>query len=79
MPSLSIGAGALIQADPLANISLASNIRIIEDGTLRAPGGTISLSSGRESGGIRYDDTQAIWLGPQAVLDAAGVPQILSE
>ena len=76
MPSLSIGAGALIQADPLADISLASNIRIIEDGTLRAPGGTISLLLGANLGEAVYGNTQAIWLGGQAVLDTAGVPQI---
>ena len=78
MPSLTIGAGALIQADPLADISLVSNIRIIEQGTLSVPGGKISLSLGASLPEAVYDDTQAIWLGSQAVLDAAGIPQIYS-
>lgn len=75
-PSLTIGAGAAILADPLAGISLTSNGRIIEEGTLRAPGGSISLSLVTPYPEAVYDYTQAIWLGSQAVLDASGVPQI---
>jgi filamentous hemagglutinin len=76
MPSLTIGAGAQILADPLASLSLSSDIRIIEDGMLSAPGGTISLSLLANQPEATYNNTQAIWLGSQAVLNAAGVPRI---
>jgi filamentous hemagglutinin len=75
-PSLIIGTGAAILADPLASISLVSDSRIIEEGTLRAPGGSISLSLVTTYPESVYDYTQAIWLGSQAVLDASGVPRI---
>jgi filamentous hemagglutinin family protein len=75
-PSLTIGAGSLIQADPLASISLGSNIRIVDEGTLRAPGGEISLALNANLPEAVYNNTQAIWLGSQAVLDVAGVPRI---
>ncbi len=71
-PSLTIGAGALIAADPAANLSLTSNVRIEEDGTLRAPGGTISLSLGSSQLEANYVASQAIWLGANGVLDVAG-------
>jgi filamentous hemagglutinin len=75
-PSLVVGDGALIQADPLANISLASNVRILVDGTLRAPGGSISMNLGSSLPEQSYNATQAIWLGSQGVLDVSGAAQI---
>jgi filamentous hemagglutinin family protein len=74
-PSLVVGAGALIQGDPLASISLSSNVRILMDGTLSAPGGTIALDLSAVQPAT-YDPTQGIWLGAQSVLDAAGTAQI---
>ena len=59
-PSLVIGEGALIQADPKASIALASNVRILEDGTLRAPAGTISRNRGSNQIQSSYSGTQAI-------------------
>ena len=41
-PSLAIGQGALIQGDPGASTVLNSNVRILEEGTLLAPAGTIA-------------------------------------
>lgn len=75
-PSLTIGAGALIQADPQADITLASNIRILEEGTLRAPSGVISLELGSPLPENVYNATQAIWLGSHGVLDVSGAAQI---
>ena len=75
-PSLVVGAGALIQADPLANISLNSNVRVIVDGTLSAPGGSISIGLGSSLLESSYNATQAIWLGSQGVLNVSGVAQI---
>ena len=79
-PSLTINEGALIQADPQAVISLFSNVRILEEGTLRAPSGTISLGLGAPQAPLIpesvYNATQAIWLGSQGVLDVSGATQI---
>ena len=76
-PSLSIGAGALIQADPQATFTLSSNARIIEEGTLRSAGGTINLDlTTNNVPESAYEPTQGIWLGSQGVLDVAGVAQI---
>jgi filamentous hemagglutinin len=75
-PSLLVGEGALIQADPLANISLTSNVRVVVDGTLSAPGGSISIGLGSSLLESSYNATQAIWLGSQGVLNVAGVAQI---
>lgn len=74
-PSLLIGAGAVIAADPGASLSLASNSRIIVDGTLSAPGGSISLDLATTNLND-YAPTQGIWLGTSGVLDVHGVPQI---
>lgn len=75
-PSLKIGVGASIIGDPGANLSLTSNTRIIVDGTLRAPGGNISLNLGADLLENAYAPSQAIWLGSSGVLDAAGVAQV---
>jgi filamentous hemagglutinin len=75
-PSLIVGEGALIQGDPLASISLASNVRILVDGTLRAPGGSISMNLGAGLLENSFNATQAIWLGSQGVLDVSGAAQI---
>ena len=50
-------------------------MRILDDGTLRAPGGTISLDLSA-SQPATFDPTQALWLGSGSVLDASGTAQI---
>ncbi|MDE2306032.1 MAG: filamentous hemagglutinin family protein [Gammaproteobacteria bacterium] len=74
--SLTIGAGAQILADPGANLSLVSNVRMVVDGTLSAPGGDIALSLLANQEQSAYDPTQAIWIGAEGVLDAAGTTQL---
>jgi filamentous hemagglutinin family protein len=77
LPLLQIGAGALIAADPGATLSLASNTRLIDDGTLRAPGGQINLTL-RSNLNIETDlPSQVLWLGPTSLIDAGGVAQIV--
>ena len=76
IPSFVVGAGAQILGDPNATISLASNIRLLMDGTLGAPGGDISLSLLADQEQQVFDPTQAIWIGSQGVIDAAGTSQI---
>jgi filamentous hemagglutinin family protein len=75
-PSLVIGQNALIEADPGAILALNSNVRIIEDGTLQAQAGTISLSLGSTPEEVTYSGTQAIWLGSRSLLDASGAAQL---
>lgn len=76
LPSLVIGQGAVIQADPGAAVSLSSNVRILDSGSLESPGGSISLALTAGLPENQYDPTQAIWLGPDATIDAAGTAQI---
>jgi filamentous hemagglutinin family protein len=75
-PSLTIGAGATILADPLAQISLESNVRILDDGIIRAPAGAISMALQSNLLESTYNASQAIWLGPQGILDVSGSAQI---
>ena len=76
IPSFVVGTGAEILADPGASLSLSSNIRLLLDGTLSAPGGQISLSLLADQQQATYDPTQAIWIGSHGVLDAAGTTQL---
>jgi filamentous hemagglutinin family protein len=75
-PSLTIGSGASIVTDPEGSLSLSSNVRLDVEGTLRAPGGDISLTLLADNLEQNYDPTQAIWLGSQAVLDASGTAEL---
>jgi filamentous hemagglutinin family protein len=75
-PSLTIGQGALIETDPLGTLSLNSNVRILVDGTLRAPGGDITLDLGSSLLETAFNATQGIWLGSQGTLDVSGAAQI---
>jgi filamentous hemagglutinin len=77
--NLDIQAGASILADPGASISLTGVGSIFIDGTLRAPGGTISvqipsLASSPSNGifDLGYQPGQGIELASQAVLDVSG-------
>lgn len=77
LPSLSIPQGTVISTDPGGSLSLASDTTLDVDGTLRAPGGTISLTLGAgANGNVQYAPWQAIWLQPNAVLDASGVAKV---
>ncbi|MBO9355590.1 filamentous hemagglutinin, partial [Bordetella petrii] len=64
-----IGTGAELTVDPGQTLALVGGQKITVDGTLRAPGGNIHIlnpiTTGVEEGG-------SIWIGENAVLDAAG-------
>jgi filamentous hemagglutinin family protein len=72
--TLDIEAGAVVQTDPGGSILLQSIGSIDVAGTLRAPGGTISLTIPTPNEGIDpgYQPNQGILLTPTAVLDASG-------
>lgn len=74
--AITVGTGAMIAVDAGGTIAIDSDARVIVDGTLSAPGGTISVvqsapTSGTDDGG--YDPLQALWLGANARLLAQGV------
>ena len=69
---LLIEAGARIEADPRANVTLAA-ARLLEiQGRISAPGGSISatLDHGRENTNALQSEPQ-LWLGKQAMLDVS--------
>jgi filamentous hemagglutinin family protein len=83
-----VGLGAQILGDPGASISISSTMALTMLGTIRAPGGTVSLAVNVPftSGGVQATITPAgpLYLGPQSVIDVSGtvvmnpVPQTLS-
>jgi filamentous hemagglutinin len=76
LPGLTFGQQALIDADPLAQISFQSNSRLLLDGTARAPGGTIKVQLDASLGPVgEFLHSQGIWLGPDGILDANGLVQ----
>ena len=71
--SISIGAGAAITVDPGRAIRLEALGQITIDGTLRAPGGTISVFNDRFQNPfnsvVSFLPNLSVWLGPSSVLD----------
>lgn len=75
--SLAIAAGAIVDADINASVSLSSDRILVVDGMVSAPGGDITLSlagGSRPNEGMLAD--KAIWLGPEAVLAAPAAVSI---
>jgi filamentous hemagglutinin family protein len=80
-PELSLGPGAAIFADPLARIALQSSSRIVVDGRISAPGGTISADLTSDLDILRFAEflpSQGIWLGSNAVLDVSGFSRVIA-
>ncbi len=69
---ITIGAGASITVDPGQTIGVAASGQITVDGTLNAPGGVINLFNETGVGGDNALTGRSIWLGGDAVLNAAG-------
>jgi filamentous hemagglutinin len=69
---LLIGAGSHIEADPRAKITLAAAHLLDIEGSISAPGGSITATLDR-SHEFNFDATNRLWLGKQAVLDVSGV------
>ena len=69
-----MGAGAAIQTDPLASVSVSADTALVQ-GAIVAPGGTISISGGRDSTLLFTDASQAlptVDLGAKSFLSTAG-------
>jgi filamentous hemagglutinin family protein len=73
--TLLIGDNAAINVDPGQSIKLQSVSQLTVDGSLNAPGGTISATSlYNTQAALPGPGTVSIWLGPNAVLNASAQP-----
>ena len=69
---ISIGVGARIEADPKASITLIAGNLLNIQGSISAPGGSITATLDHDEK-LEFFPTNALWLGKQAVLDVSGV------
>ncbi len=73
---LNIGIGSVISTDPGASVSLIGKRQLTMLGSILAPAGNVSLTSGLVSGersAVNYFNNQTLWLGANSVLDVSGV------
>ncbi len=66
-----VDAGARIATEPKGTLLVESDARVVIDGTLEAPAGTITVrqtAPTNDSNEQGYDPTQAIWLGAESKL-----------
>lgn len=71
---LLVSAGAVIQTDPKGSVTVAGDTATVL-GSIFAPGGSISISGGKDSTLLFLNSSQAlptVDLGPQSVVSAAG-------
>ena len=71
---ISIAPGAVLAFDPGATVKLTTNSRILFDGTLNAPAGSVQLAIKNNllAGGGALVPNQAIWLDSGSVIDVQG-------
>ena len=73
---LSLGSGSTILTDPGASVSLLGKRQLTVLGSVLAPAGNISMTSGLVSGeknAVDFNSDQTLWLGEQSILDVSGV------
>lgn len=73
---LSLGLGSIIVTDAGASVSLLGKRQLTVLGSILAPAGNISMTSGLLSGeksALTYNSDQTLWLGAHSVLDVSGV------
>lgn len=75
---LRLEASARIEADPGASVLLNTKIGMVIDGEINAPGGVIGLTLGTNKE-LGFLPQQAIWLGAQSRLLAAGAVKLLPD
>ena len=76
-PGLFIDNGARLDFDAGSSVALASNSLIVVDGTIRAPGGSVSLNVDNSFIPILSRPPGGIYLDSNAVIDVSGVGQTL--
>lgn len=69
---LKIAAGAHIQADPRAQVTLDAAHLLDIQGRITAPGGSIIATLDHDISELNYDASHALWLGREATLDVSG-------
>jgi hypothetical protein len=70
---LTIAPGASLSFDPGAGVSLSTDSRILDNGTITDPGGAVSLAIAGDIGGTPlYHADQGIWLGSGALINVSG-------
>jgi len=69
---LLVATGATIATDPGGSLSLSTPGRIIDNGTLIAPGGSVTLALTTVANPLGLVSNQALWLGPTALIDVSG-------
>lgn len=76
-----MGAGAVIQTDPLASVSIGGDTILVQ-GTIIAPGGSISIAGGKDSTLLFADTSEAlptVDLGATSLLSTAGTTLLTSD
>ncbi|WP_171988090.1 filamentous haemagglutinin family protein [Hyphomicrobium sp. NDB2Meth4] len=69
--ALTIGTGASITVDPGQSVRLASSGQVTVDGTITAPGGSITVANNFTEVGYVDPGAMSVWIGDHAVLDVA--------
>ncbi len=74
---LIIGTGSIIQLDRKGALALTSNSRVLIDGTITAPAGSVTVQLDRSLSGDGYLADQGVWLGSRADINVAGIPLLV--
>jgi filamentous hemagglutinin len=77
-PGLSLDRGAKITLDPQATVVLSSNTRIIDDGLISSPGGSVTMTVTTALAEPTFIAGHQIWLGPQSSIDVSGTVQAIA-
>lgn len=73
---LKLGLGSTISVDPGASVSLLGKRQLTSLGSILAPAGNISMTSGLVAGeksALTYRSDQTLWLGANSLLDVSGI------
>jgi filamentous hemagglutinin len=77
---LRIGEGARVQVDAGGRVELQARNSVLIEGAVVARGGTIDVTLDRSSGFVAGSpQTNTLWLGANARLDASGTPRITTD
>jgi filamentous hemagglutinin len=77
-PTLSLDQGSSIVLDPLGKVSLTSNTSIIDDGSIVAHGGTVSMTVTAGLNESSYIAGHQLWLGSDSTIDVSGTVQAVT-
>ena len=78
-PSLSLDKGSSILLDPQGKISLNSDTRILDDGTIASPDGSVSMTVNASLSEQTFIAGHQLWLGPDAIVDVSGTVQTVTD